>query len=739
MYLQGVALEYTDYDGALVRIPDQHRQAVLSACGYDIGDSEAVARSNFLLDAAPWQQLLPATVFTRSAAPQLSVQLPETQGGDTVVWELLNDAGSVAAGQVIANLRRNTGCYTIDSVRYVEHSWSVPAIAPGYYRYMVSVDGVRAESMLIASPEQAYNPCTDSANIDSFKTDSSQTDNPDAEQRPWGISTQLYSVRSEHNYGIGDFGDLSRMVTLAAAEGADFVMLNPLHALFHDDPERASPYSPSDRFLLNPLYIYPDDCEDFSASDAVTQLCSSATFRRRLQYIKASGWVDYSAVFKLKYEVFALMFEQFGRHELATASSRARAFNEFCEQHSECLQAQADWLQQRLYAGTGTDTAGTDTDTDIGTGTGKSATDIGTGTDMGTGTGKSAEIPPNSSEFFFYLQWLAQQQLQAVQQLAIDQTMSLGLIRDLAVGCAGDGSEAKRHQQLFVSGASVGAPPDPIGPQGQNWGLPPINPVQLKADKYRHFIQLIAANMRDCGALRIDHVMGLLRLWWCLETEDEAAGCYVYYPFQQLVEILKIESVLNRCVIIGEDLGIVPEPVKVAMAEAQIYSNLMFYFEKDHQGHFRPLSHLNPRSLLMIANHDVAPFTCWWQNEDLEIRLKLDLFNSELDYHHAVQQRQQDKDNLLQWVRNNQADPAAAPESLSPLPLFKQLALTLAGSQARLFALQLEDLDDQPAPVNIPGTDRQYPNWRRRLSLPLEALFADTGFFAALHQARRTP
>lgn len=697
MYLQGVALEYTDYDGALLRIPDKHRRAALSACGYDIEDDEGIARSNFRLDAEPWQQLLPATVFTRSATPQLLVQLPEAQGDDTVDWELFNNNDSVAAGQVVANQQSNTGCYTIGSVRYNRYSWSVPVITPGYYRYVVTVNGARAESMLIASPEQAY----------SLSSDNLVAGKPDAEQRLWGISTQLYSVRSEQNYGIGDFGDLSRMVTLAAAEGADFVMLNPLHTLFHDDPERASPYSPSDRFLLNPLYIHPDDCEDFGASAAVSELCSSATFRRHLQYIKASGWVDYSAVFKLKYEVFALMFEQFSRHELATDSSRAQAFKAFCQQHHECLQAQATWLQQRIAH-----------------------------------RGAAAGAESYSSQFFFYLQWVAQQQLHAVQERAIEQTMRLGLIRDLAVGCAGDGSEVRRYEHLFVPGASVGAPPDPIGPQGQNWGLPPIDPVQLKADKYRHFIQLIAANMRDCGALRIDHVMGLLRLWWCLESEGEAAGCYVYYPFEQLIEILKIESVLNRCVIIGEDLGIVPEPVKVAMAEAQIYSNLMFYFEKDHQGHFRPLSHLNPRALLMIANHDVPPFACWWQHEDLDIRLRLELFNDEADYHQAVQYRQQDKDKLLQWLRENRPESIAALEpesdlgSLSPLLLFKQLAITLAGSQVKLFALQLEDLDDQPAPVNIPGTDRQYPNWRRRLSLPLEALLADTGFFTALQQAR---
>lgn len=711
MYLQGVALDYRDYDGTLRRIPDSTRRAILTVCGHDIDAEAAIERSNFLLDAAPWQQLLPTTLFTSADAPQLSIRLPIARQTDSVSWSLFSSddvPGSantpVATGTVTAGSQAETGRYQIADVLYLERSWHIATLQPGYYRYVVKLGSEQAETLLIASPDKTYNPYP--------------------EERLWGLSTQVYSLRSERNYGIGDFGDLAHLVSISAAAGADFVLMSPLHALFPHAPERASPYSPSDRFLLNPIYIHPDQCIDFSANPAIAERLNAEPFAQQLQALRQADWIDYSAVFALKYELYALMFAYFSEHELNTGSARDVAFTAFCQQAAAELSTHALWLQE-----------------------------------CASGLGTSAGEP--SQTFVYYLQWLAWQQLQEVQQLADKSAMKLGLIRDLAVGCVGDGSEASRYPALFVNGASIGAPPDPLGPQGQNWGLPPQNPVQIKADKFGHFRRLIAANMRNCGALRIDHVMGLLRLWWCIETTtdsnaavegagaNEPLGCYVYYPFEQLLAILKLESVLNRCVVIGEDLGIVPEPVKQAMSTAQIYSNLLFYFEQDHQGRFRPLAHLNPRALLMIANHDVPPFPCWWRSEDLQTRRDLGLFNSEQDYQAAMQHRQRDKEALRQWLQDyyqgqhpseyQGQQPENEQHPLAPLPLFKQLAVALAASPVSLFALQLEDFDEQPAPVNIPGTHLEYPNWRRRLRLPLEALLADHDFFARLEQARQTP
>ncbi|WP_101757395.1 4-alpha-glucanotransferase [Oceanicoccus sp. KOV_DT_Chl] len=689
MYLQGVALDYRDYSGNLCRIADSTRKSVLAACGHDIKDAAAIANSNFLLDAKPWQDLLPATVFVRASAPKLLIRLAQSQQPAMVHWSIFAGDDLVVKGEVDASLQQETGRYQIGSELYIERSWSLNALAPAYYRYRIEVNGESAEALLIVSPDQAYNPYLD--------------------QRFWGLSTQLYSVRSDDNYGIGDFRDLTELVRRAGSAGANFVMLNPLHALFPHEPERASPYSPSDRFLLNPVYIFPDDVVDFTASAAVNAHLKTQAFKQQLKQLRSADWIDYSAVVKLKYALFGLMFEHFCAQELGSGSVRESEFNTFCDLHHARLSTHADWLSQCLPGA-------------------MAATD-------------------NMPEFTFYLQWIAHQQLAHVQASAIASGMQLGLIRDLAVGCTGDGSEVARHAALFVTSASIGAPPDPLGPQGQNWGLPPIDPLQLKADNYQHFMQLVASNMRDCGALRIDHVMGLLRLWWCLENQPtsgtaadgEVNGCYVYYPFAELMEILKLESVLNRCVVIGEDLGIVPEQVKEGMAAGQLYSNLLFYFEQDHQGEFRPLSHITPRALMMIANHDVPPFACWWQTDDLRLRQTLNLFTDEQDYQAALQQRKRDKDALLRWLGAADHSQAVVSEPQSAQQLFKQLAVKLAGSPVSLFAVQLEDLDAEPAPVNIPGTDKQYPNWRRRLSLTLPELLSDQVFWASLQQARQSP
>jgi 4-alpha-glucanotransferase len=678
-YLQGIAQEYTDYAGKHHQIADEIRRKILTVCGHNITDDEASAQTHFQLDAKPWLELLPANMSTQAASPTLAIRLSPEQLEKTIKWQIFNSNQLILSGNLQGDELPERGNYNYEGVRYTERTWKTSSLDPGYYRFVVSIDSHSAESFLIVAPDKAYNPIN--------------------QQRIWGISTQLYGIRSDQNYGIGDFADLAQLVDIAAHAGADFIMLNPLHTLFEQEPERASPYSPSDRFLLNSIYIHPDWCDDFSNNKAATTLRDSALFTQQLASITNSDWVDYSAVFKLKFRLYVLMFNYFFEQEWQKKTSRAEAFQRFHQKQSKLVSYTGQLANYLLEA--------------------------------------NSHANQHPELFNNYLQWLAEQQLSHIQQHASKQGMLIGLVRDLAVGCAADGSEVKRHSNLFVKDASIGAPPDPLGPLGQNWGLPPIDPVKLKADNYNHFIQLIRANMQSCGALRVDHVMGLLRLWWCLLNENSHDGCYVYYPFETLFEILKLESVLNKCLIIGEDLGIVPEPVKIAMAEAEAYSNLLFYFEKNEHGHFRPISQLNNQALLMIANHDVPPFAHWWHGDDLALRSELKLFETEHHYHDALNQRKNDKRNLYQWLSENNPDLAQQDiTTQTAQQIYRLLSLTLAGSQVRLLSLQLDDFDNNVAPVNIPGTDKEYPNWRRRLSKPIQELLADKVFFSALQEKR---
>jgi 4-alpha-glucanotransferase len=341
-------------------------------------------------------------------------------------------------------------------------------------------------------------------------------------------------------------------------------------------------------------------------------------------------------------------------------------------------------------------------------------------------------------EFICYLQWLAHQQLAQCQLHAKDSQMEIGLINDLAVGCSADGHEFSSHEHLFVNDVSIGAPPDLWAPLGQSWGLPPINPIKLKQNGFHHFRQLLKVNMRDCGAIRLDHVMSLMRLWWHFtNSTSEQNACYVYYPFEQMLSILNLESQLNQCAVIGEDLGVVPEEIKSALANAGIFSNSLFYFCKGQDGQFTSPQHFPQHTLMMIANHDVATFNAWWHERDLPQRQQLRLFTDNEQFDLEQRQRKQDKVNLLIWLANYSTCKTAFHVDSDAKLVYQALTLVLANSAAALLTLQLDDLAQESLPVNIPGTDREYPNWRRRLSISTKELMVNNLFLSQLNETRK--
>lgn len=296
--------------------------------------------------------------------------------------------------------------------------------------------------------------------------------------------------------------------------------------------------------------------------------------------------------------------------------------------------------------------------------------------------------------------------------------MGIGLIRDLAVGAALQGVEVQANSQLFCLNASIGAPPDPFAPQGQNWGLTPLDPIKLKQDRYRHFIALIRANMTYCGALRIDHVMGLLRLWWWPLDKRLGQGAYVYYPVETLLAILCLESQRARCVVIGEDLGLVPPDIIHRLYHAGVYSNELFYFCKDHQG-FKPPSQYKFQSLMMLANHDVPTLVAWWTGSDLHLRRQLDLLTTDEQLGEALAGREQEKHQLVHSLISQGLLPETDIQQIDLEDLLTAwMALGASGNSA-LYSVQWCDLLADRHAVNIPGTWLEYPNWQRRLPITL--------------------
>ncbi|WP_440877140.1 4-alpha-glucanotransferase [Thalassotalea sp. PLHSN55] len=636
-YLQGIGLEYVDYQGKQQIIAQEIRDQLLIACGHQL-ETNSVNQAIEDLDALPWLDVLPNIQAVNEDSCSIKLRFAPHLIKQSFTWKILNQAQQVIdQGQALANTLDESGHYFYQQQRFSERLLKLEHLPANYYQLEVELLNSTYTGELICRPAQCYNPIKD--------------------DKVWGVSVQLYSVKSTDNFGIGDFNDLKMLISMSAKAGADYILLNPLHKLFQHSPERASPYSPSDRTQLNPLYISPRLSEDFEEVDVSINT--------------DEPFIDYQAVSTEKHAIYIQMYKSFCTHHLEHNTARAQQFSSFKAKHHA-------W---------------------------------------------------QLTNFNYYLQWQAHQQLEYCQQFCLQLKMKIGLMLDLAVGCSPDGEEYDRNQALFANKVSIGAPPDPIALDGQNWGLPAPNPTQLKLHQYKPFISLLRANMKHCGALRIDHVMGLLRLWWCIQYQEQQHGCYVYYPFEDLVAILVLESQLNSCLIVGEDLGIVPPEVITSMAKNHIFGNDIFYFEKNTDGKFKQPQEYRQNALLMIANHDVPPFFAWWQTDDLQIKNNYQLFSQPQQYSEALAQREQDKQHLIQWLGNGDITDTSQ-------SIYQAVAIKLATAASTLFCLQIEDLEGNTTPVNIPGTDKEYPNWSRRLNQPLSKTFAQTKLFDSINLGR---
>jgi 4-alpha-glucanotransferase len=330
-------------------------------------------------------------------------------------------------------------------------------------------------------------------------------------------------------------------------------------------------------------------------------------------------------------------------------------------------------------------------------------------------------------DFLVWLQWIADDQLGAAAAVAKERGMAVGLYRDLAVGADRAGAETWANSAAVVSGAQVGAPPDIYNPAGQDWGLPPFHPRALREEGYRSFIELVRANMRHAGGLRIDHVMGLQHLYWVPQGKKPSAGAYVRYPLDDLVGILALESHRQRCLVVGEDLGTVPEGFREHMAAANILSYRVLFFEQDAKGNFLQPEAYPSLALAVVGSHDLPTLRGWWEGRDITLKQRLGLYPEPNEAERQRQARQQDKAALLRALRRAALLPESEAEPDIPT-LARAAHAYLALTPSMLAMAQIDDLTDEADPVNVPMTADEHPNWRRRLSMTLEEIAARPRF-----------
>lgn len=698
----GIVLDYYDIRGQRHEPSVDVKRSLLAALRLPVDSDDDIRCRLQQVEFWKWQTgVAPAVVRRQNDLPiRLTLTLDASQTDSAITWQLNEEAGQHRHGEWNIDPADAIDESVVDGTRLMRFEVTLPGlIDTGYHHLVIKAgDGAGAQTTLIVAPETCYQPpeLADGTKI-------------------WGISLQLFSLRSERNWGIGDFTDLQSVVEIFAPLGINVLGFNPLHALFPHLPENASPYSPSSRDFINPVYLDVEAVDEFKNDLEAQHLVKTSEFQAGLQALRELELIDYRKVWVAKLEVLGMLYQGFKKMRHDAEAPRVRSFIEFQDAGGE------DLLKFALFEALQASFHRQDADIDCWQEWPEAYRDPESET-----VARWADEHVDEIEFHQYLQWNAGQQLSAIHENCKRHDMCIGIYRDLAVGNAQSSAQCWAEQADYALDIGIGAPPDDFNANGQNWALPPLRPQALVDQAYRPFINTLRANMQNAGALRIDHIMGLTRLFWVPPNCTPEAGTYVSYPFADMMSILALESQRNHCLIIGEDLGTVPDDVRHALEINKILSYRILYFEKDWcHGTIRSPAEYPRYALCTAGSHDLATLRGFWQGTDLELRERLDLYPSEEFRDQQRQMRHQDRLEILaalereNLIASEESDDTGAAKDLS-----SELALSiqryLARSQSMLLMVQLEDLLLQTNQVNMPGTIDEYPNWRGKLPANLE-------------------
>ena len=692
--LHGVETGYHDVFGKWQPTSESAQRSVLAALGVDARDVDAALANSEL---APWRRCLPpVTVIAASRlAEGIRIHLPESALGHALSWRISQEEGESREERFNPLKLAAIEDFERDGARVRAFKLPLPQdLSQGYHRMAIN-EGASpvGEGMLVVAPDRCYVPPAIAEGA-----------------RVWGAAVQLYAVRSQRNAGIGDFTDLRRCAEAWSERGAALLGTNPLHALSLRDPGFGSPYSPSSRLFLNPIYLDVEAIEDYSEL-AAADAAFSSRWHDECARLRAADEVDYARVAAAKRAMLEVLHAHFRKEHLEVASRRARSFAQFRQARGEALRRHAlhdalrdfhssvwrDWPEEHRDPAS-------------------------------EAVRRFAAEHAERVSLHEYLQWQADLQLGQAQSRARELGMGMGLYADLAISVASDGSEAWANQDLYALGVSVGAPPDEFNPAGQDWGLPPLSPARLRDGAYAPLVATLRANMARAGALRIDHVMGLARLFWVPAGMTPRDGAYVRYPVDDLLGIVALESHRHRCLVIGEDLGTVPDDLRRKLDHYEILSYRLLLFQREG-GAFTPSANYPRRALVAWSTHDLPTFTGWWTEEDLRTRARLGLL-AEGALEDQRQERRQARAALIDalekagFLERGTITPQSAPTE----ELMLAVQSFLASTPSCVMMVQMEDVLGVAAQANLPGTVDGHPNWRRKLPLALEDWGRDARF-----------
>ncbi len=673
----GIAGEWWDVGGKRTIVSPETKLALLTALGLEVGSESQARESLGSLINQTRRRRLPHSLALRADTP-LTVPLRDAPAGAEARIE--REDGKILEWRIGAG--EGAPIALPDSRTVEERAIPLPALPIG--RHRLTVDGFACQ--LTIAPAECHGPAA-------------------SERRRFGVTGQLYALRRAGDQGVGDFSTLALAGEGAGGAGAAYLGVSPMHMLFPHDRERASPYHPSDRRFLDPMLIdvlNADLPRDEALETALAGLAPAVAAA------SATRLVDYPAVWTVKRAALAALHAAFACARLARPEDPIFAERQaFVEAGGDELRRFAAF--QAIAAGD----AGADWRSwpePLRNGETKAIEEA---------IGRQAD----AFDFALFCQWLADRQLGRAAAQARERGLEIGFYRDLAVGAAPDGAEAWAHAGALAQGASVGAPPDPFSVQGQNWNLPAPNPLAGAREGWAALSALYAANMRHAGMLRIDHAMGLQRLFLIPDGARPAEGAYLAYPLDDLIGHIALESQRATCMVVGEDLGTVPEGFRARLTRANILGMTVLWFERKGAEILPPAAY-PPLSVACVATHDLATLAGWWQGADIAEKLSLGLITLRTAGE-AVAERLEEKRGLVAALLSAGLIGAAPAEDA---PLDDAIAAAVHGligrSGSLLASAQFDDLVGETAATNLPGTDHERPNWRLKLGPDVAAAFA---------------
>ena len=662
--VHGVGTDFWGFYGELTPVSGQTLTAILTALGVDVSSAEACEQA--VRDRAdhPWRQMVPPTVVMREGTPtSFPVHVPDGDPVDVTIVDEWGQSWPAYLGQQWTDPR------VVDGVRLGRATFWAPTELPlGWHTIRATSPGREAEATLVVVPHRVTT------------ADSLAARTPRG--RTWGLMAQLYSVRSRRSWGVGDIEDLADLTAIAGEAGADWVLVNPLHAAEPVPPLEDSPYLPATRRFFNPIYIRVESIPEAS------YLSTAARARvEQLAELASADNGDPTAIrrdpaYAAKLEALHLVYA------VPRSPGRERRFAGFKDAEGEGLRDFALWcaLRERYPA------------------------DDPVWSSLAPGSDEASVLAQGVADrvdFFCWLQWVLDEQLEEAQSTAMKSGMTVGVVHDLAVGVHPCGADAWALRDALIQGASVGAPPDMYNQQGQNWSQPPWHPGRLADLGYAPFRDMLRTILRHAGGIRVDHVLGLFRLWWVPEGMSAAQGAYVYYDHDALVGILCLEAQRAGAVVIGEDLGTFEPWVRDFLASRGLLGTSILWFEYE-DGAPMPPEHYRTACLASVNTHDLPPTAGYLAGAHVDLRAELGLLSRPVEVEREADRVEQERILSMCRERNLLAPEGEATEVAKVESLYR----LLAAAPSLMQGVALVDAVGETRVQNQPGTDEEYPNWR---------------------------